>query len=165
MRYTIKKGNHYASGINFGTFSGKKISRTAAFDSSCKYDLGDADQLDINKLYGFSEGLHQTNSARFGWRYNLNTDKIQLLAYVYNNGDVINEWEADTLLGEVACFTNVYTEIEVTESYYVFRATINGKIIVKSITRTVNGYPSGYLLYPYFGGNKVAPHDILIDLI
>lgn len=165
MRYTIKKGNHYANGLNFGIFSGKRISKVAVFDNSCKYDLGDVDQLDINKLYGFSEGFHQTNSARFGWRYNIETDKIQLLAYVYNNGNVINEWEADTFIIAVECQVEISTEIEIDGDYYFFRATLNGVTISKPISRTVSGYPGGYLLYPYFGGNKVAPHDILIDLV
>jgi hypothetical protein len=42
-------------------------------------------QYDINKLWGFSEGINnQYNSARIGWSWN--NDALRLYGYVYAKG-------------------------------------------------------------------------------
>ena len=51
--YTIKAGKHRAWPFRFGLYwFKKKICFRVSFDQSCKYQLADDDQLDINKLFG-----------------------------------------------------------------------------------------------------------------
>ena len=76
--YVIKQGEHY-SNHELKLYLGKKSFKiTFQFDETARYDLGDIDQLDINKLCGVSFGSHEINSIRIGWNYNLFTDKIDI---------------------------------------------------------------------------------------
>ena len=70
MNYRIHKGKHRAWPPVFGLFWKKEMSRDVYFDLSAKYDLpGDADDEDVNKLFGFGFfPSHHIESARFGWR-------------------------------------------------------------------------------------------------
>jgi len=164
--YTISAGNHYANGVNFGIHSsGKTVSKVAIFHSNCAYDLGNVNQADINKLYGFSVGLfsgNDYNSARFGWRWSIEKQKIELLAYVYINGVRINEWDADISMGFFDLNVEIFTEISVLLSGYRFRTVNNGIEIIKLVRRGGSGM--GYNQYPYFGGDEVAPHTMTIEL-
>ncbi len=162
--YIIKAGQHDA-GYNFGIhMPNKTVSKVAILNSTCTYNHGDNDQLDINKLYGFSEGAnHQYNSVRFGWRWSIVKQKFEILAYVYNNGQVIREEQADTFLGDVEVGQRFYTEVGVSGNYYRLKTIINYKATEKYISRTGSGL--GYNLFPYFGGDKVAPHDVIVELI
>lgn len=164
--YTISAGNHYADGVNFGIHSsGITVFKTAVFNSNCIYDLGNSNQADINKLYGFSVGLfsgNDYNSARFGWRWSILKQKIELLAYVYVNGVRINEWDADTLLASVDISAETYTEIAVLSTQYQFKTISNGVSVIKNLPRGGSG--AGYNQYPYFGGDEVAPHTMTIEL-
>lgn len=164
--YTINAGNHYANGTNFGIHSsGQTVFKTAVFSPNCIYDLGNVNQADINKLYGFSVGLfsgNDYNSARFGWRWSIPKEKIELLAYVYVNGVRINEWDADTLLASVDTGSETFTEIAVLPNQYQFKTVSNCVTIIKYLPRGGSG--AGYNQYPYFGGNEVAPHTMTIEL-
>jgi hypothetical protein len=164
--YTIEADNHYANGVNFGLHpSGKTVSKTVVFHSNCAYDLGNVNQADINKLYGFSVGLfsgNDYNSARFGWRWSTARQQMQLVAYIYVNGQRINEWDADTLLASVDLNSETYTEIAVVDSRYQFKTVSNGVEVVKYLPRGGSGM--GYNQYPYFGGDEVAPHTMTIEL-
>jgi hypothetical protein len=127
----------------------------ARFDSSAIYQAAAPEnQYDINKLYGFSDNdaPHQNFSARFGWRWS--DGALRLFAYTYNNG-VRHEQELGTLAigGEANCSIKLQPEV------YVF--TFNGKSVSmprQSTTVTAKGYQ----LYPYFGGDEPAPHNIRI---
>jgi hypothetical protein len=53
--YYILKGKHSAKGLHLGFTLKKKIAFECKFGEGCVYgDLGDNDNYDINKLYGFS---------------------------------------------------------------------------------------------------------------
>ena len=83
--YTIKKGEQYSNSIT-SKFVDPEMKFKVIFDSSAIYTTIDPDnQVDINKLYGFSDcgKDHQTNSARFGWRWS--NDSLRLFAYCYKN--------------------------------------------------------------------------------
>jgi hypothetical protein len=125
------------------------------FDSSSIYSaqLGE-NQYDINKLYGFSDNNedHHQFSARFGWRWS--DSALRLFAYVYNKG-VVSSKE----LGKIRIGTDINCSIQVADSNYIFK--LNGASAqMPRMSTTPQG--SGYQLYPYFGGNEVAPHDINI---
>jgi hypothetical protein len=125
------------------------------FDSSAIYITKDAgNQYDVNKLYGFSDNgsSHQQFSARLGWRWSDNA--LRLFGYTYNNGQFSFEEIAKISIGlENDC------AIIVSGTSYIF--TVNGKTV--TMPRLSEGtVATGYKLFPYFGGDEPAPHDIHI---
>ena len=154
-KYTIVKGQNYSDGNKYVTTSYTELNFIAKFDSSAIYATINPDnQLDINKLYGFADNssTHQQFSARFGWRW---SDKaLRLFGYVYNNG-VRDSKE----LGIIAIGAENKCSIKINPNSYVF--SLNGK--TDSLPRTSVGIKAnGYKLYPYFGGDETAPHDVYI---
>ena len=154
-KYTIRKEQNYCDGNNFISTSYSELNFIVKFDSTAIYSNVIPDnQLDINKLYGFSDNnsTHHLFSARFGWRWSDNA--LRLFGYVYNDG-VRNSKE----LGIVAIGAENICSIKVTPKSYVF--SLNGKI--DSLPRTSTTLEAaGYKLYPYFGGDETAPHNIYI---
>lgn len=154
-KYTIRTGKQYCDENTFTSTSYSELKFVAKFDSSAIYSTINADnQSDINKLYGFSDNnsTHQQFSARFGWRWSDN--KLRLFGYVYNNG-VRDSKE----LGTVAIGAENSCSIKINPKSYVF--TLNG--VVDSLPRaSTTAKATGYKLYPYFGGDETAPHNIYI---
>jgi hypothetical protein len=128
----------------------------ARFDSSAIYQTIDpVNQYDINKLYGFSEGLdHQYNSARIGWAWV--EGALRLYAYVYNKGVRLSQEICPVSIG-----TDINCSISLSGTTYLFNVNGNEVTLSRGSTTTT---ASGYQLYPYFGGDEVAPHDILIKI-
>lgn len=154
--YTIKKGQHDASPRPFKTISLTEQKFSVVFDSSCVYtSTTPANQADINKLYGFSDnnGLHQSYSARWGWRWYNN--KLSLQAYVYNKGS----WTYSDI-GTIAIGTVNTCSIKVQKGSYLFTLNNTIKVTVPRAATTTKG--AGYQLYPYFGGDEVAKKDVKI---
>ena len=153
--FTIRKGQHYADQSSYRTIETSELRFTAVFDSSAIYRTADpANQDDINKLYGFSDNGtdHHSYSARFGWRWS--NGALRLFGYVYNAGKVTSEELAAVAIGsEIRC------SIRVTDGSYLF--TVNGN--TRSLPRqSTTPSAKGYRLYPYFGGDETAPHDMKI---
>lgn len=163
----IQKGKHYSScsTLKFH-FNKKSIKFNISFSDDCIYNLESSDQFDINKLFGLSYGLHHKNSARFGWRWNLEKKKFEILAYVYRDGKRINEWEEDILIAEIKPVLIYEMEIIKDNENYIFTVTTtNRKNIYKKTIKCGNECNDfGYHLFPYFGGNQKAPHNMLILL-
>lgn len=154
-KYTIAKGAHYSDKNNYVLVSQQELAFIVKFDSSAIYHtVSSSNQVDINKLYGFSDNneQHQKFSARFGWRWRY--DSLQIFGYVYNNG-ILNL----TRLGTVEIGSENSCSIKVNKDTYLF--TLNGK---ETIMPRASGTAAarGYKLYPYFGGDEVAPHEISI---
>lgn len=152
--YTIREGKHRST-IKIDFLKKDILSFKVKFDESVKYHTKDPiNQFDINKLYGFSDcsDNHQKNSARFGWRWLDN--KIQIFYYVYRNGDRVYGKLGSVNINEV----NEY-HIMLTDSTYIFG--LNGKNfnVNRGVKCNIGLY---YKLYPYFGGDETAPHDIKI---
>ncbi|OKL41445.1 hypothetical protein [Pontibacter flavimaris] len=154
--YTIKKGAHYSDKNNVRKLTTSRIRFEVTFDSTAIYtSVKPNNQADINKLYGLSDcnTSHHTNSARFGWRWYNN--RLEVLAYTYLN----KKWEYK-LLGSVPLGQKVALELRMEEGNYVFEML--GKEV--DMPRACNGAAEGYQLYPYFGGDETAPHDITIRI-
>jgi hypothetical protein len=154
-RYTIKKGKQFSANNTFVPVEYSELKFVAKFDSSAIYrTVNSSNQYDINKLYGFSDNsaAHHLYSARFGWRWS--DLALRIFAYVYNNGSVISKE-----LGTIQIGSESNCSIKVTNGYYIFSLNNITDTIVRSST-TDKGL--GYKLYPYFGGDEVAPHDINI---
>ena len=155
IKYTIEKGNQYCNNNGLKAIETSEMKFTVKFDSTAIYEtLLPENQYDINKLYGFSDNNadHHQYSARFGWRWN---DKaLRLFAYIYNEGAVLSKELTTIAIGaETNC------AIKVTSRNYLF--TING-ITTQLPRMATTEKAKGYQLYPYFGGDEVAPHQINI---
>lgn len=154
-KFTIARGSHYADQNTLTTVESSEMKFMVKFDSSAIYKtLDPVNQYDINKLYGFSDNgaHHHQYSARFGWRWS--NDSLRLFAYVYNSGQVISkEMGSFELNREINC------SIRVKGEEYIFIADDHFVNMPRHASTPVG---SGYQLYPYFGGDETAPHDIFI---
>ncbi|MEO6733089.1 MAG: hypothetical protein ABIN01_17830 [Ferruginibacter sp.] len=157
IKYTILKGQHYCDKSTIKSFSKSQLNFKVKFDSSAIYEsVITENQYDINKLHGFSEGInHHQNSARIGWSWNKKA--LRLYAYVYSDSTRIMKEITTVPIGpEISC------SIGISGSRYVF--SINEATL--GIERKIKGAPiAGYWLYPYFGGDEVAPHDVSIYIL
>jgi hypothetical protein len=155
IKYTIQKGNQYCDGNSYKAIELNEMKFVVKFDSTAIYETQSPEnQYDINKLYGFSDNNsdHHQYSARFGWRW---SDKaLRLFAYVYNEGSVTSKE-----LTTVAIGSEINCSIKVTSTNYLF--TVDGTTTQLPRMATTEK-AKGYQLYPYFGGDEVAPHQINI---
>ena len=162
-KFTIKKGAHYCDQNALSHVSGTSMNFVAKFDSTAIYPAVITDYnhaYDVNKLWGFSEGLNnQYNSARIGWRW-LN-GQLQLFAYVYVKGTLLRDPISydPPFIKSVQIGSEVNCSIAVSGSKYIF--TVDG-VVVQTARGTSASQFSGYQQYPYFGGNLTAPHLINI---
>jgi hypothetical protein len=155
-KYTIQQGAHSCDQSTLKFVSGSSMNFIAKFDNTAIYVLSNsAEATDINKLYGFSEGIdnHQ-NSARIGWRY-LN-NRLELFAYVYVNGTLLRDATSydPPFIKTVEINTEINCSIAVLGAYYIFK--VDGVEVRTPRGLTTNTF-SGYQQYPYFGGTEVAP--------
>jgi hypothetical protein len=155
IKYVIKAGQQYSEQSVFQQTNYDELKFVVKFDSSAIYrTLSPNNQLDINKLYGFADNNddHHHFSARFGWRWS--DGALRLFAYTYNKGEMNYEELTTVDIGaEYTC------AIKVSGSQYIF--SLNGQ--TKSMPRfSTTTTAIGYKLYPYFGGDETAPHDIRI---
>jgi hypothetical protein len=158
-KYTIKQGGHYCVQSTTKAVSGTSMNFIAKFDSTAIYPAVITDYnhaYDVNKLWGFSEGLsNQYNSARIGWRW-LN-GQLQLFAYVYVKGTLLRDPVSydPPIIKSVTIGQEVNCSIAISGSSYIF--TVDG-IVVKTARGTTATKFSGYQQYPYYGGTLTAPH-------
>jgi hypothetical protein len=146
ITYYILKGWHYSLHLPRVTTS-NVLSLKVRFTESCRYNHGDVDQLDINKLVGLAFGHIHWNSYRIGWRYDVNLDVIELFHYYYLQGE-----------RKSIAIKNV----EIGEEFSVYIAC-TGKYIHTSVGGLKSALQVDYplegkkrLCFPYFGGNKPA---------
>jgi hypothetical protein len=156
IKYTIPAGEHYCDKNGFRTMDGPAVSFAVIFDSSAVYQVSASNQKDINKLFGFSDNnsTHHQYSARFGWRWS--DQALRLFAYVYNEGTVRSRELKKIAIGE-----EVNCAITVEDNHYFF--TVNGENFELPRLSTT-AVAKGYMLYPYFGGDESAPHEIRISI-
>ena len=155
-KYTISKGEHYTANNAYQPIESDELKFIVLFDSTCIYQSNtEENQFDINKLYGFSDNnaMHHSFSARFGWSWTHNA--LRLYGYVYNEGVVTSKELSVIPIGkEVSC------TIKVNNNVYQFY--INGELAGELDRKATTPKAHGYLLYPYFGGDEVAPHNVNI---
>ena len=156
-RFTIKKDKH-RSGLYFAPYLQERYFHwQVSFDPSCIYSFNDVDDYDINKLCGVSFGYHHNNSVRYGWRAVGN--KIELSAYIYENKERIME---SIGLVDTNKFYNI--KLFILDDKYVFKIYDNGTLLYTKEVATSKKLRLGYHLFPYFGGNRTAPHAMCIVL-
>jgi len=161
--YTIHKGKHRSGLYVKPHYNKHELTYDVTFTDTCRYTLNTTDQFDINKLFGLSYGFHHHNSVRFGWR-NLkeSSNKIEILAYCYIDGIRLRERGTNIFIGFVDTNKTYTFSIKTTNKSYILSVDDKySKVNTKEIDH--NKLPKwGYHLYPYFGGNCPAPHDINI---
>jgi hypothetical protein len=166
MIVTIKKGSHYSSGFSLGSLhtGTTQMGFLTRFDESGLLLPGRIEcDGDFNKLFGWSHGMHHTNSFRLGWKA-IDTQivdgkivgtKYRISAYAYINGTRYIKGFATILPNETHMMSITRRGSEV-----VFACGAKTHVI------TYNGPTGwGYNLKPYYGGNCTAPQDITISLI
>lgn len=152
--FTIREGQHYCDQNSVKSVRTSEMRFMVKFDNSAIYQtVVPENQYDINKLWGFSEGINnQYNSARIGWSWN--NDALRLYAYVYASG--VRHYQEIT---SVAIGSDISCSIKLAGNTYLF--TVNSVSI--SLPRgSSTSQASGYQQYPYFGGDETAPHLISI---
>ena len=148
----IRKGTHAPLRLP-SIVTSSEIARLVQFTPSCRYDIG-SDQSDINKLFGVGYlPHHHHNSARFGWRYDTASGMIEVLAYWYANKERM--WESLKFVAIGSRNTMVIRRHENMHEFYIGKERL--QIALPSCE-------VGFLLHPYFGGNRTAPHDITINI-
>tara|TARA_Y100000361_G_C11159854_1_gene346512 strand:+ start:1357 stop:1902 length:546 start_codon:yes stop_codon:yes gene_type:complete len=153
--YTIKKDKH-RSGWRYNTTRSNNFNIEVIFDESAQYTTDDPlNQYDVNKLWGVSDcgNDHHENSIRFGWRW-LN-DSLEILWYKRQLGEFTFEKITSVNLNET-----INMSLSIKDDKY--ELTVNG--VTKETSRACSMDYKKYKLYPYFGGDEKAPHDITIRI-
>lgn len=151
--YTIPKGEHKS--VYKMDLCPYYLENEIMFDNSAMYNLHSSDQYDVNKLFGFNScnSLHHSNSARFGWCY-ISGDSIDIYSYVYENSVRYFQKIFTVKIGE-------WNNYKITDNYYAYVFQVNEYTYIHTKEQgCITNYH--YMLYPYFGGNQTAPHDINI---
>ena len=154
-KYFIAKGQHYSDQSAQVFLNAPSIKCDVIFDSSAIYQNKEVNnQFDVNKLIGFSDcgAGHHENSARLGW--NWTGTQVMIYAYSYSGTQRIILPIDSVKIGKAfSC------SVEAIEGNYHF--AVGEKKV--TIQRFCTGYSgSFYKLFPYFGGDETAPHDIRI---
>jgi len=164
MLYTIPKGKH-RSGFRFSPKAFKdNLEFTFRLFYQCHFYPVKVDDFDINKIFGISFGYPHDDSIRLGWVPCKGEPTLfELYAYYYNQGE-----RKSMLLGK----HRYHLEIQCEMSFIP-----NGNEIIMWIVDYADNtkqcynipfvfpeFKHGYLLYPYFGGNNKAPHDMKIEV-
>ena len=139
------------------------IYATVTFDSSCIYDVG-SNQQDWNKLIGFGFvgakdqkiGLppHRIDGVRIGWRWNPQSQRIELGSYTYIRGALSSK-----KLDEVK--VNEPIDVSIKVDYNKKTYTVMDKEVISFVHDKTIVLKTGV----YFGGQEVAPHDMRIKIV
>lgn len=163
MIFRIPVGRHRALPLRFGFWWRRNsFAWVVKFTDSCRYDLGNEDQFDTNKLVGigYLPGHHK-DSARFGWRYDVAKGQVELSAYCYLNG----RREIRHI-----CYCDIGAryrlELSTLASWYQFFVFKPGSLnlIARASIQHNHGKRFKYRLGVYFGGQAKAQHEMTIEL-
>jgi len=165
MTFHFKKGKHRASPLYWLRWWPvllwpAVIQRKVQFDFSTKYDFGDADQADVNKLFGIQSGLNKKNRIRFGWRYDPGINKFILFSYINNS----NGFSFEKICECVANHSYLCVLENGLKAFYF--TVYNEKLekIGQAQADKKRKVSIAFLLGPFFGGNRPAPHDMTLKL-
>lgn len=155
--FVIPKGEH-SKNFPVQMLQSDLLKFDVIFDESAIYtSVLPENQWDTHKLLGFSDcnSYHHDNSARFGWRW-LN-DQLEILAYCY-----VNEERIIQELGTIQLNVTNHMELMLTDDSYIFSLNYGEQVYIKREKPCNTG--AYYMLFPFFGGDEVAPHDITIRI-
>jgi hypothetical protein len=106
--------------------------------------------------------MHHYKSVRFGWRYDLLTKSIEILAYWYEKGERKVESLCFVELGK----TYRYSFQIVDEAHFlsIYEYLLGAYELLSEKFLYMPSSALAYPLLPYFGGNQKAPHDMTITV-
>lgn len=172
-KQTVSKGNHYSSAMPWLT-TASGLSYQFAFNSTAKYNLNNEDQFDWNKLPGMSDCgsvALSRNGAMFGWRWNPDTQRLEISAYAnqlgvhqyYDNSQsTVQLVELD--MADIQEFAPLRFDIQILGERYQFNISgrlPNGRVInaqstlMRGCESRPNRFKNGSNFY--YGGTSVAP--------
>lgn len=137
-----------------------KYERLFKFSEQHIYEFSDIDRFDVNKLFGFSIGMHHNNSFRYGW--NCIDGKIQIYSYCYVKKERTSEFLFSPKLNEWYTYT-----INVIDGDILFEVKDSNDDYVVFDRKHLSDIPFegfGYGLRPYFGGQHVAPKTMWFNI-
>lgn len=155
--FVIPEGEHYST-YAIESMQSTSLNFKVLFDSTAIYQTIDPiQQFSTNKLLGFADcnSHHHENSARFGWQWVKN--ELQIIAYNYVNSQRQEEFVGVVDIGVISNY-----RIEITDDHYIFTLDDYPQVIMERGNNCNVGVY--YMLFPYFGGQEVAPHDITIKI-
>ena len=164
----IRKGTHSPFRMPRLLVEPKMLAYNVRFTESCKYTLPAEDQLDVNKLFGIGYfPHHHRNSVRFGWRYNPSEpNKMEILSYWYDSGvrmmnsmgfvDIRKEYLYEMWM--VRGGGNTLHHLKVSGGGKSSAHYLHTEVMIGGER------DMGYLLHLYFGGNRKAPHDMMVTM-
>jgi hypothetical protein len=157
---TVHQGtNHPSPYHGYGFIHAPKgISSRVRFNDSARYNLNSRDQFDWNKTFGLN-GSEIGIECRWGWRWNLDANCLELYPYVRHNGSVI--FDNSLIFSGVSLNEWLNLKIEVKSDRYVF--TLNGQ--VKEVFLNLAGKYNGSCQYNalWFGGTSPAPQQVTVE--
>jgi hypothetical protein len=168
MEIIIRKNRHYPFPF-FNLFKPVLIKKEESFVMTKQfmftefsmYVFDNEDQLDINKLFGFSIGHHHTDSFRFGWRPNNTRTKMEILTYEYQDNVRIPEKKIlEVDLNKWYRYELKYCSVIKYMVYSIIDINTNIKVTSMHPIELKDEEKWGYTLGLYFGGNQKAPHNI-----
>jgi hypothetical protein len=140
------------------------ILETFVFTPSAKYEHGDADQWDWNKLCGLVFSWFDnppTKAVMFGWRWNPEEHLFEVAPYIHDpiRGRIMGDVMAGFVAGE-SCHIRILRDGD----GYVF------KVLKFEDWRSVRHEVTfkdewGRQVAGWFGGNKPAPHFMRIERV
>jgi hypothetical protein len=140
--FTIREGKHRSTrALNYS--KQKTFNWSIEFDSSAIYNTMDSlNQMDINKLIGWSDC----------WRWK---DSLEIHWFKHENGSFT--------------FAKI-TSIDLCKPYdyylkihdWDYEVAVDGVKVF--VPRNCVTHSRKYQLFPYFGGDETAPHDITIKI-
>lgn len=165
----IKEGHHrplsiippFVRNMRFDRNKNQIIGYELLFDGSCGYLLNNGDQNDWNKIYGWGFGLnHHKNSTRLVWRYNPIEQVIEVAPYCYIDGKCVLPTKSQII--QIKIGEKIRTSIEILGN--TARVIIESDITTCQYDIKFSDCKKKPLFgcWFYFGGNKKAPHDIVI---
>lgn len=163
MTFRIPRGKHRARPLRFGFWWQKNsFTWTVKFTESCRYDLQNDDQGDTNKLIGIGYlPDHHKDSARFGWVYDREIDQIALHAYCYVNGERVIQSICSCMIGQAY---DLHLKVLSTCYYLAVHYKGDARAIGHAWVNHSHSKKLTYRLGIYFGGNRVAPHEVKIEI-
>jgi hypothetical protein len=156
--YFIKKGRHSCSqaAVRKAYMTDDSMHFSVVFDFSAAYLTTDpVNQWDINKLWGFSEGIDPLkSSARIGWNYR--DGMLFLRPFTHKDGEQM----IDPPEIEIEFNKHIPCSIRIVGSSYLYE--INGYQFIAP--RSQNAGDWKFQLFPYFGGSEAAKHNVTIRI-
>lgn len=161
-QYTIHKGTHAAKPCFLRIKRKPHAVRWRASFVQPEYALGDADQLDWNKLFGLSFHLftNHENSWMMGWRWNEQERVIELNEYMHRNGKT----EYSTVIATCSAGQTIDCQMLIDYKRDKIWCTIHidGQEVYSMVRQYTRLRKWTREINTWFGGNRKAPNDILL---